>query len=144
MKKYILFLLLSVMAIGCSKNDATSQSELLKQAIQGKWQLTSQAFFDPENPNNPHLVVNGHFLFFNPDQSFVEKSYDNQIVISGNYSIDNNGIIHLRYSDASNSTFVKKITKLDLTTLHLSDDLTSDGSACFEGCADIYTKRPND
>jgi hypothetical protein len=145
MKKIIVLLFVSILVTNCSKNDATSQSEILKQAIQGKWQLTSQTYFDPENPNGgPHVVQNGHFFKFETDGRFISKSYDDQIVVDGVYSITNDSIITFRYNDNFGLIVVNRIRELNQTTLNLDGDVTPDNSACFEGCANIYTKRPND
>ena len=145
MKKSILLLLIAILVINCSDNDSNNQSEALKQALQGKWQLTSQAYFDPENPSGgPHVVQNGHFFIFEIDGRFISKSYDNQIVVDGVYTITNDSIITFRYNDNFELIVVNRIRELNQATLDLDGDLTPDGSACIEGCAAIYTKRAND
>jgi hypothetical protein len=145
MKKIIVVLLVSILVINCSDNDSNNHSEALKQALHGKWQLISQTYFDPENPNGgPHVVQNGHFFKFETDGRFISKSYDNQIVVDGVYSITNDSIITFRYNDNFGLIVVNRIRELNQTTLTLDGDVTPDNSACFEGCANIYTKRPND
>jgi hypothetical protein len=147
MKKHILFLLLSVMVISCSKNDATSQSELLKQAIQGKWLATASIYYDPTDPldNFLHPVSGEYILGFNLDGTFT-SSFPNPLDTSiqqfkqGRFTISNDSIITLEYIENGqvNDISQKKITLLNTTTLDVTSDIEG---ACIELCGERYSKQ---
>jgi hypothetical protein len=143
MKKIIVLLLVSILVINCSDNDSNNQSEALKQAIQGKWQLTGNLYFDVEG-SNPfqffHPVTNGYHYQFNLDGSFTSDEMAN--FTGGTYTIDSQNVITLTFINGNqpNQTKRKHISTINATGMDLDYSLPG-LPPCFEGCGERFEKK---
>jgi hypothetical protein len=143
MKKSILLLLFAVLTLNCSDNDSKTEQHPLMVALEGKWQLTGNLYFDVE-ASDPfqffHPVTNGYRYQFNLDGSFTSDEMAN--FTGGTYTIDSQNVITLTFINGNqpNQTKRKHISTINATGMDLDYSLPG-LPPCFEGCGERFEKR---